>query len=316
VGGRDCGSVAGRAARLQAGERACHLKPRAVNPALRSRNRDVEHSGHVLVRPSLDVAEDERRTSVERKSAQRGEEPGDFLALAGGDIGSQRPHRRRFRTDATLELGGVLERQRDEPTPPVALERLVDGNPVEPRERRRLAAEAIEVQPRPNERVLCRLLYVSLVVEEAGENAANPTLEGPDEFGERVQVAFSRAYEQRPLRMLHREDATRARFASLRRRGRSSIQEFVSTLLFAINGSCGETAGSMSAYAEGELTGYRRWRVARHLARCEKCQALYRSLLSTLESLRGLGRENPPAEPDFPSRVVERLRRESGDGAV
>ena len=66
----------------------------------------------------------------------------------------------------------------------------------------------------------------------------------------------------------------------------------------------------MSAYAEGELTGYRRWRVARHLARCEKCQALYRSFLSTLESLRGLGREEPPPDPDFPARVLERLEDE------
>jgi anti-sigma factor RsiW len=84
----------------------------------------------------------------------------------------------------------------------------------------------------------------------------------------------------------------------------------VSILLFAVNGSHGETARSMSAFAEGELTGYRRWRVARHLARCEKCAALYRSFLSTLESLRGLGREEPAPDPDLPARVLERLQDE------
>jgi anti-sigma factor RsiW len=87
----------------------------------------------------------------------------------------------------------------------------------------------------------------------------------------------------------------------------------VSILLFAINGSHGETARHMSAYAEGELTGYRRWRVSRHLARCEMCQALYRSFLATLDSLRGLAREEPAADPDFPARVIERLRKDDRD---
>jgi len=82
----------------------------------------------------------------------------------------------------------------------------------------------------------------------------------------------------------------------------------VTILLFAINGSHRESARHMSAYAEGELSGYRRWRVSRHLARCEMCQALYRSLLTTLDSLRNLGREEPAADPAFPGRVIERLR--------
>jgi anti-sigma factor RsiW len=66
----------------------------------------------------------------------------------------------------------------------------------------------------------------------------------------------------------------------------------------------------MSAFAEEELTGYRRWRVARHLARCEKCAALYRAFLSTLESLRGLGREEPEPDHDLPGRILERLQSE------
>jgi anti-sigma factor RsiW len=89
----------------------------------------------------------------------------------------------------------------------------------------------------------------------------------------------------------------------------------VSILLFAVNGSHGETAARMSAYAEGELTGYRRWRVSRHLARCEMCKALYHTLLATLDSLRGLAPEEPPVEPDFPARVIERLREGQRDDA-
>jgi anti-sigma factor RsiW len=86
----------------------------------------------------------------------------------------------------------------------------------------------------------------------------------------------------------------------------------VRRLLFALNGSHGETARHMSAFAEGELGGYRGWRVSRHLARCHKCQALYRSFLATLASMRELGRLDPPPDEEFVARVTERLteRRE------
>lgn len=78
-------------------------------------------------------------------------------------------------------------------------------------------------------------------------------------------------------------------------------------LLFALNSSHGETARHMSAFAEGELRGYRGWRVARHLTRCAMCQAVYRSFLATLSSLRELGRHDPPPDEEFVARVTERL---------
>jgi hypothetical protein len=86
-------------------------------------------------------------------------------------------------------------------------------------------------------------------------------------------------------------------------------------LLFALNGSHGETARHMSAFADGQLGGYRGWRVARHLARCHKCQALYRSFLTTLASVRELGREDPQPDEEFVLRVTERLRKQSRDDA-
>jgi anti-sigma factor RsiW len=81
----------------------------------------------------------------------------------------------------------------------------------------------------------------------------------------------------------------------------------VPAFLFALNGSHGETARHMSAFADGELRGYRGWRVSRHLARCAKCQALYHSFLATLASLRELGREDPPPNEEFVARVTGRL---------
>jgi hypothetical protein len=281
-----------------------------VHAALGGGDRDVHQGGDVLVRPSLDVVEDERRARLEGKQAQLGEQARHVLVLSGRDVRRQRPPGSRLGTDASLELDRLLERLRVQAPPPVSLQRLVDCDPVEPGERGRLAAEAIEMPPRLHERVLRRLLDVAVIVEEAGEHSPDAPLEDADELGEGVEVALLRPQEQRGFRMGHREDASSLVSVACDGPGGQRIQEIVSILLFAINGSHGETARSMSEYAEGELSGYRRWRVARHLARCEKCQALYRSFLATLESLRGLGREEPPSDPDFASQVLKRVREE------
>lgn len=77
-----------------------------------------------------------------------------------------------------------------------------------------------------------------------------------------------------------------------------------------LRGSCGETALHMSAYAEGELRGFRRLRVARHLAGCERCRAIFASLKRTIEALQALGQIEPPADPRLAEAVLARIRRE------
>jgi len=77
---------------------------------------------------------------------------------------------------------------------------------------------------------------------------------------------------------------------------------------YLLHGSHDETQRLMSAYAEGELRGYRRWRVARHLGKCEICAALYRNFLAALENLRLLGRREPAAKSEIADSVVARLR--------
>jgi anti-sigma factor RsiW len=84
----------------------------------------------------------------------------------------------------------------------------------------------------------------------------------------------------------------------------------VDAISLILNGSCGGTARFMSAYADGDLRRIRRWRVARHLQRCERCQAVYRALLATIDGLRGIARAEPPARPGLADEVVERIRRE------
>ena len=284
------------------------MEPCAVHAALGSRDRDVEDGGDVFVRPALDVAQNQRGARLERKGADGGDEPGDVLALSGGDICGERSRGRGLGARSTLQLGHRLERLRVRTPAASPLQRLVDRDPVQPGEGRRLSAEAVEVTPGLDERVLRGLLDVARIVEETPEDGSHAALEQVDELIEGVEVAFLRPQQQGPFRILHRADASKPPSLACDRPRARRIQEFVSILLFAINGSHGETARHMSAYAEGELSGYRRWRVSRHLARCEMCQALYRSLLTTLDSLRSLGREDPPADPDFPRRVTERLR--------
>jgi predicted anti-sigma-YlaC factor YlaD len=72
-----------------------------------------------------------------------------------------------------------------------------------------------------------------------------------------------------------------------------------------------ETGEALSDLVEGELQGWRRWRVVRHLAKCERCQAVYRSLLRTLEALRDVASVEPAPQPALADAVIERIRGES-----
>ncbi len=86
-------------------------------------------------------------------------------------------------------------------------------------------------------------------------------------------------------------------------------------LEYVLNGSHEETGRLMSAYAEGELRGLARWRVARHLARCEGCRAAFRALVAAIESMRALGRSELPAKPELADAVLERIRAQEAPEA-
>ncbi len=81
----------------------------------------------------------------------------------------------------------------------------------------------------------------------------------------------------------------------------------VETIKHPFRATCAETSASLSEHLEGELHGLRRWRILRHLATCERCQAILRSLKETVENLRALGRSEPDAEPTLADRVIERI---------
>lgn len=77
---------------------------------------------------------------------------------------------------------------------------------------------------------------------------------------------------------------------------------------YLLNGTCGDTAAALSAHADGELRGWRRLRVSRHLARCERCGKIYRSVVATIAGLRSLAGEQPPPSPGIADAVVQRIR--------
>jgi predicted anti-sigma-YlaC factor YlaD len=82
---------------------------------------------------------------------------------------------------------------------------------------------------------------------------------------------------------------------------------------YLLHGSHEETQRLMSAHAEGELRGYTRWRVTRHLIKCDMCRALYRSFLEALDALRKLRRDEPPPKPEIADSVIARIRESEGE---
>jgi anti-sigma factor RsiW len=75
-------------------------------------------------------------------------------------------------------------------------------------------------------------------------------------------------------------------------------------------GSCAETRELLSAHVDGELTGLRRLRVRLHLAGCDACSAIARSLRQTIERLHELeGTFVPDPAPSAAPSVLDRIQR-------
>jgi len=78
----------------------------------------------------------------------------------------------------------------------------------------------------------------------------------------------------------------------------------------ALVGSCEETREQLSAHVEGELTGLQRLRVRLHLAGCDLCTAVARSLRNTIERLHELDDAfAPDPAPSVAPSVLERIQR-------
>jgi anti-sigma factor RsiW len=82
------------------------------------------------------------------------------------------------------------------------------------------------------------------------------------------------------------------------------------SLMDMMVGSCEETRELLSAHVEGDLKGLRRLRVRLHLAGCDACSAVVRSLRKTIERLQELDESFAPGPastvaPD----VLERIER-------
>jgi anti-sigma factor RsiW len=88
------------------------------------------------------------------------------------------------------------------------------------------------------------------------------------------------------------------------------VQATMSTLLRPWVATCDETMTRMSDHLDGELRPRTERRVLRHLARCERCRAMFASLQRTVERLRDLGTADEPASASVVDDVVARIRRE------
>jgi len=82
------------------------------------------------------------------------------------------------------------------------------------------------------------------------------------------------------------------------------------SLMDIMVGSCAETREQLSAHVDGELTGMRRLRVRLHLAGCDACSAVVRSLRKTVERLHELDDSfEPEPAPSVAPAVLERIQR-------
>ena len=79
-------------------------------------------------------------------------------------------------------------------------------------------------------------------------------------------------------------------------------------------GSCGATAAHLSSHLEGDLRGLRRIRVVSHLARCERCRAVYESLRATVRALGALGVADPRPAASLAEAVAARIRSDRDAG--
>jgi anti-sigma factor RsiW len=84
----------------------------------------------------------------------------------------------------------------------------------------------------------------------------------------------------------------------------------MTTIAWLWQGNCEETERHLSDRVDGELRGLRRFRILRHLARCELCAAALESLRRTVESLWVLGRPETAPALSLADDVVERIWRE------
>ena len=82
------------------------------------------------------------------------------------------------------------------------------------------------------------------------------------------------------------------------------------SLMDMMVGSCEETRELLSAHVDDELTGFRRLRVRLHLAGCDACSAVARSLRQTVEHLHELqGSFAPDPAPSVAPAVLERIKQ-------
>jgi anti-sigma factor RsiW len=78
-------------------------------------------------------------------------------------------------------------------------------------------------------------------------------------------------------------------------------------ILRSLSASCDETARLLSEYADGELHPFRRLRLDAHLAACEGCRTVYRTLVATVETLHALGEIDPEPQPQLAEAVRRRI---------
>lgn len=257
-----------------------------VEVGLDGGDREVEEVGDLWVGVALDVAQDDDDAVMLGQLGERGADLVDEREALG--VGAERIVGQGEAigwTEVVVGDGGVVAA-----TAPH--EGGVGGDAVEPGEHCGLGSELAAVAPGLDEGVLDGLVDVSIVVEQARDDAADATLIALHERQEVVELV---------RRILD--------FVLVGRivQGGACIEEDMQLLGMVRHGTCVGTRRRLNDLCDGDLDAGTEGRVRHHLAGCGRCRRVLDRLQATIADVAMLGERLVPEGASVRDRVAERI---------
>lgn len=168
----------------------------------------------------------------------------------------------------------------------------VGGDAVEPGEDGGVGPEVAAVPPGLNEGVLHGLVDVAVVVEEAGDDRANPVFVAVDEREEVVEFGGGLPVFVWLGRIVH---------------GVGCIEGDMQLMGMVRHGTCVGTRRRLDDLCDGELDEGSEARVRRHLAGCGRCRRMLDRLQATIADVAVLSNRPVPGGESLRDQIAERL---------
>ncbi len=276
-------------------EPAAQRAASTVQVGLDGGDREAEEVGDLGVGVALDVAQDDGDAVVLGQLGERGADLVDERETFGVDA------KRIVGKGEVVDRSEVVERDGGVVSAPSSHERCVGGDAVEPGEYCGLGSELTAVAPGLDECVLNGFVDVSIVVEQARDDAADAMLIALHERQKVIELA------RRILDIL---------LAGRIVQGVACIEEDMQLLGMVRHGTCVGTRRRFNDLCDGDLDAGTEGRVRRHLAGCGRCRRALGRLRATIADLAMLADRRVPEGESVLDRVAERIAElDSAEGA-